>query len=263
MVGVHAGSNRNNKYIPYDDPWITQNWGSYTPDAASYSQSFVGEIIPYVEERFNIDEKRRAIFGMSLGGLHAAWIGLKYPDYFSFVGAMSPSFWVDNYSILNESVKELTTSNHFYFDMGTREWNYYVPFITTLKRGGLRYGKNIFYYEVFGGSHSGGDWGRRIHIPFLLFLNGGSNSGVVNYELFNECIPSVVTPGLYFQRLNPVVTFEDGIKYSLTTEAGYEIIEGDGEVTTDGRYEVANGSSMKVKVSYSNWSQEIVLTNCF
>ena len=261
MVGVHAGMGRNDKYIPYDDPWISQNWGIYTPSAAGYSEIFVNDIIPFVEEQVNVDASQRAIFGMSLGGLHATWIALKYPEYFSFVGALSPSYWVGDYAITNESVAELESSNQFYFDMGTEEWNYYVPFISRLKSGGLEYGNEIFYFEVFGGAHTSEDWGRRIHIPFLLFLSQGNPSGAVSYELFVECIPSQSTSGLVFQRLNPVVTFGDGTKYSLTTETSYEVISGSGEVTTDGRFDV-DGETMTVRISYEDWSEEVDLTNC-
>ncbi|MCP4456599.1 MAG: hypothetical protein GY816_01015 [Cytophagales bacterium] len=77
-----------------------------------------------------------------------------------------------------------------------------------------------------------------------------------------ECIPSQVTSGLIFQRLNPVVTFEDGTKYSLTAEATYEIIRGSGEVTIDGRFEVTPEESMTVRISYGTLSEEIELSNC-
>lgn len=262
MVGLYAGANREDKYVPYKDSYVNSN----TATSVAYSASIVNEIIPYVEERYNVDGSRRAIFGMSFGGLHATWMGLNYPEIFSFVGAMSPSYWVDDYAILTDSDLGISSSNRFYFDIGTNtgEWNYYVPFISRLKLAGLRYGNQIFYYEVFGGSHSGVDWALRVHIPLKLFLNEGVPSGSsTTYNIFVECIPSAVTQGLVFQRLNPVVTFENGIKYSLTTEARYEIVSGNGQVTTDGRFEVSANGSMTVRVSYGGWSEEIILTNCF
>ena len=262
MVGLHAGGSRNSKYIPYEDEWITRNWGSYTPKAAQYAQHLVDEVIPYVDEVVNVDENRRAIFGISLGGLNATWVALEYPDYFSFSAGISHSYWVGDHALLNESVEELTRSNRFYFDIGTREWNYYVPFINTLKDARLRYGREIYYYEVFGASHSSGDWAQRIDIPFKLFLNGGVNSRSVDYQLTVECIASQVTPGLFFQRLNPTARFDDGVIYSLTTEATYEIIDGNGEVTWDGRFEVSPGGTMTVEVTYEDWSVQVDLNNC-
>ena len=257
MVGIYAGMERTDKYVPYYDPYLNNN----TARSSAYSTTFVSEIIPFVENRFKTDNSRRGIFGMSFGGLHATWMGLKHPELFSFVAAMSPSYWVKDYALLSESVDQLTTANQFYFDMGTEEWNYYVPFIERLESAGLSYGNEIFYYEVFGGGHTGTDWERRIHIPFSLFLSQGNPTGAVSYELFVECIPSLGTPGLTFRRLNPVINFGDGTKYSLTTEASYEIIDGDGIVTPDGRFEVSSGT-MKVRVSFDSWSEEVNLTNC-
>ncbi len=261
MVGIHAGSARNDRYIPYDDPWITQNWGGYTPSADVYSQQIIFDVIPFVEEKYAADTSRRAIFGISLGGLHATWIALKYPEYFEFVGAISPSYWVDNYAVIKESTKDLTRSNHFYFDIGTREWNYYVPFIGRLESASLNYGRHIFYYEVLGGFHQSADWARRIDIPLKLWLNDGPTGRNVVYDLQVECIASQVTPGLYFQRLNPTVTYDDGVTYSLTTEVQYEIIEGEGEVE-EGVFRVDSPNGMRVKVSYSSWSEEVLLFNC-
>lgn len=261
MVGIHAGRDRTSKYVPYEDEWITNNWGDYTPNAANYSKTLVEKVIPFVETRYAVDVSRRAIFGMSLGGLHATWIGINYPDFFSFVGALSPSFWVADYAIIRNPISGLSADNRFYFDMGTYEWNYYVPFIESLENANLVYGKSIFYYEVFKGLHNRGSWGKRIHIPFLLFLSQGSPTGEVSFELIPECIESVSTPGRFFQRLNPLIKYGDGVIYSLTTEATYSIIEGKGEVTSDGRYEV-DGNSMMVKVSFGSWNETVEVSNC-
>lgn len=261
MVGLHAGGDRTSKYVPYKDEWITDNWGAYSPNAANYTKVLVDKIIPFVEEKFTVDSTRRAIFGMSLGGLQATWAGINYPQHFSFVGALSPSYWVADYEIIRTPIVALPSVNRFYFDMGTREWNYYVPFVEQLERADLIYGENIFYYEVLNGLHNRGSWGRRVHIPFLLFLNEGSGTGEVTYELIPECIESISTPGRFFQRLNPLIKFEDGVIYSLSTEATYAIVEGTGEVSSDGRYEVA-GDAMKVKVSFETWSEVVEVANC-
>ena len=41
-----------------------------------------------------------AILGSSLGGLISAYAGVKRPDTFGLVGAMSPSTWWDNRTII-------------------------------------------------------------------------------------------------------------------------------------------------------------------
>jgi hypothetical protein len=168
---------------------------------------------------------------------------------------------VADYALIREPIRGLTRSNRFYFDIGTREWNYYVPFVQKLKNEQLTYGRQIYYYEVAGGAHSTDDWVRRIQIPFMLFLNNGTKSGFVHYELQVECIPSIQTAGLYFQRLNITANFDDGVIYTVTTEADFEILEGKGQVTDDGRFAVEEGE-MQVRVSYKDWSIDVELTDC-
>ncbi|MEQ8809162.1 MAG: hypothetical protein RIE59_08865, partial [Imperialibacter sp.] len=81
------------------------------------------------------------------------------------------------------------------------------------------------------------------------------------YEIIKECIPSQSTAGLVFQRLNPMVTFTNGNRYSLSTSASFQVVSGDGVVLEDGRFD-AKGGSMTVEVSHGNWSEHISLNNC-
>ncbi|MEQ9425036.1 MAG: alpha/beta hydrolase-fold protein [Cyclobacteriaceae bacterium] len=262
MVGLYAGGNRLNWYTPYNDPWIQQNWGNYLPQSEQYTQLLINNVMPFVEGRFSVDAERRAIFGISLGGLHATWAAINYPEVFSFSAGLSPSYWVDDYAVLFEDLSKVQTDNSFYFDMGTKEWNYYIPLINNLKIQGLTFAEQIFYYEILDGTHSTFSWDKRIDIPFRLFMNGGPNSEISKFQIINECIPSQSTAGRIFQRLNPLVTYENGIKLSMTTEAEYAVIEGLGEVTPDGRYLVEGEGPMKVMVSYQEWSEEVTLFNC-
>lgn len=258
IVGIHSAGKRTDWFTPYTDPWITANWGSYVPGAHTYTQGIIDSVIPYVESTYSVDRKRRAIFGFSLGGLHATWAAINYPDVFSFAGAMSPSFWVADYAIFNEVRQSM--NNRYYFDIGTGEWNNYVPLIASLESGGLEYGEDIFYYEVPQGVHSPTDWAARINIPLRLFLEGKPDE-LKQYELEVACIPSQSTAGLYFQRLNPMVKFNNEVRYSLTTSADFRVVSGLGEVTEDGRF-LAEAGSMTVEVSHGAWSEMVSLTNC-
>ncbi len=163
MVGIAATNPRAERFLAYDDPGIPNE-----PRAREYSEAIVNEIIPAVESQYSVNTLKRAIFGISFGGLHATWIGIKYPDVFSFSGAISPSFWVGGDAIMSDTVDQLkvqgpSNSNTFYFDRGTAEWYQLTPFIDHLKiNAGLRYGKEIFYYEVLGATHSGPSWEQRV-----------------------------------------------------------------------------------------------------
>lgn len=259
IVGIHSGgTKRTSRYTPYEDEWIKANWGSYAPGAGAYSADLSGTIIPFVESIHPVDASRRALIGISLGGLHAAWMGLNYPEVFSFVGAISPSFWVADYAIFREP--DGPSETVFYFDMGTKEWNNYVPFIESLKKTGKVYGTDIFYYEVPNGRHVEADWTQRIYIPASLFLNGAPQE-ISSIEVEVECIPSQSTPGLIFQRLNPIVTFTNGVMYSLSASASYQRTSGSGEVLPDGRFD-AKGSVLEVEISFGDWSERLELKDC-
>ncbi len=258
MVGIHSAGQRYGRFIPYHDEWIKENRVAYTPGSRNYTERIINEIMPLVEQDYPVDIKRRAIFGFSLSGLHATWATLNYPDVFSFAASLSPSFWIADYAIFDEP-KEASDSR-FYFDIGTKEWNYYVPFIASLEEKGFEYGKDIFYYEVPNGIHAESDWANRLHIPLRLFLEGVP-SEVEKYEVITECIPSQSIVGLTFQRLNPIVTFKNGVRHSLSTSASYQVIGGDGEVLEDGRFDVLGGS-MVVEVSFADWSEHVTLSDC-
>lgn len=260
MVGLYAdGIRRTSRYTPYHDEWIKENWGNYTPGASSYSQDLVESIIPAIEENYLADPERRAIMGFSLGGLHAAWIAIKYPGVFSFAGSVSPSFWVADYAIFHEPDAQIQHTS-FYFDQGTGEWNNYVPFIASLQEAGLVYGQDIFYYEVPGAKHVEMDWSQRIAIPLKLFLQGAA-SGSSTYHVEVECIRSQNPAVGFYQRINPIITFSDGVKYSLSTSADFSIVEGDGEILNDGRFKVS-GASMTIEVRHNNWVEKLEISNC-
>jgi enterochelin esterase-like enzyme len=54
-----------------------------------------GELVPFVRERFNVTHsaEKTIISGYSLGGLAAAWAGLKHPETFGLILSQSGSFF--------------------------------------------------------------------------------------------------------------------------------------------------------------------------
>ncbi len=261
LVGVYAQGNRNERYNPYLDSSIVAESGPYHPQGDRYSRQIAEVLLPYVEKRYTIDEKRRGLIGISLGGLQAGWMALKYPGTFSFTGALSPAFWVKDYALLKEAMPNGLQSTRFYFDMGTGEWNYYLPLIKRLEEVELVYGKNIFYREIPGARHQDQDWKDRMISIIRLFLMKEPGSPQ-KWTVEVECIPSRSRPGHFFQRINPVVFLDDGIAFSLAYSADYSIIKGIGRVEEDGRYEVIEGNTMVVLVKNGNWSEKVRVKTC-
>jgi enterochelin esterase-like enzyme len=244
VVAVYANGNRNSWYIPYQDQWVQENWGNYTPQAQNYTETIVNEVIPFIEKNYKVNQER-AIFGYSLGGSHATWAGIKYPENFSFSVAFSPSYWVSNYAIFKElSVKTQTTA--VWFDLGTAEWEYYVPFYQKLQEVGYQAGKSCFYYEVKGGGHTAKDWLQRIDYPLIAFAGLNQDFAPKSMEVTALYIPSASGSGKIYRRINVVLTLANGIKYTPSNTANYTLLQGDIILLEDGTI-TAIGTEKKQK----------------
>lgn len=64
---------------------------------SSYEQEFIEAVVPYVENSYLADgsRPRRILVGISRGGIWSLEIGLRQPDRFSVVAALSPSLAVN------------------------------------------------------------------------------------------------------------------------------------------------------------------------
>jgi len=258
LVAIHHSSNRMNRFIPYKDPWIVKNMGGYKPKAQLYLNQLHDVVISFVEKNYQVNNKRRALIGFSFGGLNALWAGLN-TDYFSFVAGLSPSLWVADYKLITEKTTKTETLKKVWFDIGTAEWNYYVPFIKTLRETGIPE-ENIYYYEVPEAKHFVSDWKQRIGYPLHLF-SSSFDSEIKDFVLVKECIKSKSASGKVYQRLNAIAETKSGLKYSLANRAVYTITDGTGELKSDGRF-YAQTESVKINVSYKGLCKEITLNNC-
>ena len=172
--------------------------------------------------------------------------------------AISPSFWVADYGIFKEAQK-YQKGTTIWFDIGTQEWNYYVPFIEKIKDEGGLYGENIFYYEVPNARHEPEFWFSRISNPLLVF-NGKTKGELKDWYIETEVIKSKSKKGVYYLRLNPIVMLSSGLTYSLATEAIYNLInKQDGHIYRDGRFEFTSTNDLEIVVSYKKLTKTIVL----
>ena len=76
------------------------------------------------------------------------------------------------------------------------------------------------------------------------------------------CIPDDPMSNPPFPRLNPIVSYDNGVIMSVMTEATYNVTAGSGTVLSDGTYSVASGSSMTVEVGYKGFTKSITLSGC-
>ena len=245
IVGIHSDANRTSNYLPYSDESAKQDFGNYEPNADNYTKQITGHITPFIKKNYKI-KPGNGIAGYSFGGLHATWAALNYPEHFSFSGSLSPSYWVKNFEIFKEGSKA-KDNQIYYFDVGTGEWNYYVPMLLHSKLPML---KNIFYYEDFGGRHTVNSWrGVRTRNILLLFA-GTTNTSKYTWQIQREIIRSEHT-GKFYPRLNPVIKYSNGLVCSISYEAAFILLNSkDGVVNKDGSFRFINPKDLKVKIIY-------------
>ncbi len=259
-VAIHTSGNRNDWYIPYIDSWIMLNWGTYTPSSKEYANSIFEVVVPFIQKQYNIEENRTGIMGASLGGLVSTWMGIQYPEHIKYSASLSGSFWVNNYQIFKEVNTMENLEQKLWFDIGTNEWNYYVPFYKALDEKGLEPGIQNFYYEVPDARHTNADWLKRIHLPLKLFYGTDTESTPESMKVHLECIPSQSVPGRKFRRLNPVLTLSNGIKYSLAHTATYSLESGKAQIGIDGSFIPEGGSDIEINVFYQDFSSSVKIS---
>lgn len=180
VVGVHHGGEaRLVEYSPYPD---RRHGGG---NADGYLEFLVHTLKPRIDRLFRTRPEREAtaIFGSSMGGLVSLYAYFRFPSIFGRAGAMSPSIWFGQGSIL-DFIKEARTppSGRIYVDVGMNEGagtvrdarrlgRLLVQKRFTRERRGRRRGRShLRYLEDPRGRHSEADWARRLPgaLEFLL-----------------------------------------------------------------------------------------------
>jgi len=119
IVGIDNTRNRAREYIPYRsrDPRV------FNPKGKSYPDFLRREVMPLIEERYPVlkGPENTGLGGSSLGGLIALYTQLAAPGVFGRVLIESPSLFVANRKILEESRRFRAWPARTYLGMGTRE----------------------------------------------------------------------------------------------------------------------------------------------
>jgi alpha-glucosidase len=105
VVGIeNGGEDRINEYTP----WKNEKYGG--GKGAVYIDFIVNTLKPYIDSAYRTkpEQKYTGLLGSSLGGLISFYGGLKYPETFGKVGALSTSFWfsskVNNFTVENANL---------------------------------------------------------------------------------------------------------------------------------------------------------------
>ena len=124
VVGVENGGQ---KRIEEYTPWKNEKYGG--GKGAIYIDFLANTLKPYIDKNYRTNKKpeNTAIIGSSLGGLISFYGGLKYPEVFGKIGALSTSFW------FSDKVQDFAKENgnqkntKLYFLVGDSEGDTMVP----------------------------------------------------------------------------------------------------------------------------------------
>jgi len=151
--------------------------------AKAYTAFIIEELLPLLQEQYDVRSKGHTIAGCSLGGLSAFDIAWSYPDIFAQAGIFSGSLWwrsapfraddPDADRIAHDMVRsaQKQKSLRFWFEAGTKDETAdrnnngvidaiddTLDLIRVLKKKGYS-DQDIKYLEVEGGEHNPQTWG--------------------------------------------------------------------------------------------------------
>jgi predicted alpha/beta superfamily hydrolase len=99
VIGVENTAARIYEYTPTTDPTTPGGGGGDL-----YLKALIEELKPQIDSMLRTlpDRPHTGILGSSLGGLISAYAGVKRPDVYGIVGAMSPSTWWNSDVIIGD-----------------------------------------------------------------------------------------------------------------------------------------------------------------
>lgn len=171
MVGIYnAGKQRVREYTPARD-WKLGGGG-----ADRYGRMLIEEIKPFIESEYRTlsGPSNTGLGGSSLGGLVTLYLGLRHPDVFGKLAALSPSVWWKGGWLRKFAARtSVTPRPRIWLDIGTNEGGRVVAdvarFRETLVSKGWQLGRDLHYEEVKDAVHNEAAWAQRVG-PFLQFL---------------------------------------------------------------------------------------------
>jgi predicted alpha/beta superfamily hydrolase len=170
IVGMYNTKARIREYTPTHVPRL----GGGRADR--YAKFLIEEVKPFIEREYHTlsGPEKTGIGGSSLGGLVSLYLGLRLPEAFGKIAALSPSVWW-NQGVMHRFAEAASVNPRpaIWLDIGTREGPRIVQdvehFRDVLLQKGWQLGRDLHYQRVEGAEHNEAAWAQRVG-PFLQFL---------------------------------------------------------------------------------------------
>jgi predicted alpha/beta superfamily hydrolase len=165
VVAVESGGERRAfEYLPTRDPRVGDGGG-----ADLYGRMLVEELKPWVDSRYRTKAGREdtAVAGSSFGGILSLYVGLRHPEVFGRIAALSTSVWVDDRFIVRFlEALPAKPDTRVWTDIGTSEGSSALhearALREALERKGWREGLDLRYVEAGGAVHDETAWAKRM-----------------------------------------------------------------------------------------------------
>lgn len=179
VVGIEHGENRFTEY----SPWQTEQLEvlkSLVPETDFggngflYVDDLVEVVVPYFEKQFNYTGSNRVICGSSMGGMISLVAGIRHPEVFSKVAAISNAIWFSP-NAFHTFVEEAKSFPKFiYMTIGDNEGHGKVEndmYVDENKRLADYLTKNEVPHRfdlISGGIHNESEWEKLLPTIFAL-----------------------------------------------------------------------------------------------
>lgn len=171
IVGIYnTGKARIREYTPTRVPRL----GGGRADR--YAKFLILELKPFIEGEYRTLSgfEKTGIGGSSLGGLVSLYLGLRLPNVFGKLAALSPSVWWNQHVMHRfAAAADVHPRPSIWLDIGTREGPRIVQdveqFRDVLLKKGWQLDRDLHYQRIEGGEHNEAAWAQRVG-PFLQFL---------------------------------------------------------------------------------------------
>jgi predicted alpha/beta superfamily hydrolase len=186
VIGVGNTPARIYEYTPTPDP-------EYTPSGGGddYLALLIGELKPLVDAELRTlpGPEHTALVGSSLGGLISSYGGVRHPEVFGLIGALSPSVWWDSKMLLGQVAsvqgKELRASR-VYVDSGdagpSQDGLANTKLLADQYRAvGYQDGLDFLYIVQNGATHSEIFWAQRFPTAAAFLLGPRPDSAVKGF----------------------------------------------------------------------------------
>ena len=153
--------------MPYDVSW------SASPEVSTFDESFLQELVPYVDEHFNTCSARacRAVGGLSRGGNWSVYLGFSHPELFTAIGAHSAPLFYGEIQRMTSVLKTegaISQLPKIYIDVGNKDENLaqVLAYVTLLKKFNVPY-----VFTEYQGYHAEEYWSAHV-ADYLLWYSG-------------------------------------------------------------------------------------------